>query len=352
MTKPLTILVPTRNRANFLRRLLTYFAHFQVDASIKIIDSSDRQIQCENAEMIALQSGKLDVSHLCDNSEIIAKCLRAVESVSTPYSVFCADDDFLMIDTAIACVDFLEKNESYSSAMGSWVSMNPARNNRCHQTRCYPIEHPDPIVRFKKLSKHWFANFYAVYRTDVLRRAWKVTKESTDYQRARVFPETLLAQLTVVYGKLAILPKIHLLFQLHQGNEHRATPLIADPAFANEAYRRFIDAMAAEIASTTDSRLHDCRTIVEKQYSCLNPEFQAIFSRNQGLRRLSRNLKNQVWILRDRMLATPSDVWLRRPIGQTDPLCATDSWRLAFQMASESPDGLPNTHFQNDLAVA
>ena len=336
----LTIIVPTRNRSAFLRRLLRFMSQMKVRSTIVVTDSSDSDQLDQNDRIIASHSSDLKLKHVPDARGMIPKCRHAVEAVETPYTVFCADDDFLLPDSASACIDFLETHHDYGCAMGSWVYLNHESGNRCHQTRCFALDDANPLQRSRKLAKDWFSNFYAVYRTEPLSRAWVLTDESTDYERARVFPETLLAQLCALNCKMAILPNLHSLLALHDDNEHRKTPLIADESSAAELYARFENAFTCEIVRCSGCDESTARSFVNHQYGFLGKRLSDSRGKLTGWARLKKNLKNQIYTNRDRFFASPVNIWLRRRLDLDGQLCQTLSWQTAFGLATRYPAGI------------
>ena len=109
-----TIIIPTFNRPEYLRRLLGYYARDGLDINCKIVivDSSSEKNKSTNKETIHYFSN-LDVLYLDNFSENIhpyIKQLFALGQVDTEYCVVCPDDDFILIDAINQAVDFFEKN--------------------------------------------------------------------------------------------------------------------------------------------------------------------------------------------------------------------------------------------------
>ncbi len=344
----ITIVVLTHNRTDFLRRLLYYFSALEVDQSILIVDSSKPAICNENSLTIA-RSG-LKVQHIRDTSGISTKCSKAMQGVTTPFSVFCADDDFLMPDSAGLCAKFLADNPSYNCASGTWVQVEPHKDNRCYQLRCCQIDQDDPLVRFRELATHWFSTAYAVYRTDTLARACDISDDSTDYRRARIYPEKLLAQLSVVYGKFAVLPQLHYLFELHGGNQHAHVPLIADAAGSGELYDRFADALAKEMMGHAGASEESSRRLIEQCFGMWNAGISMKFDhRPAGLKRYAAKLRKHIGMARDRLVRDPVNIWQARPLAQGQSVCEAKSWKLAYQLIGEFPHGMKATEYSRQL---
>jgi glycosyltransferase domain-containing protein len=344
MKNELTVLVPTHNRPAFLNRLLNYLATTSLQSPILIIDSSDPERLELNRQVIRQVGNSLRIVHRIDTAGLIKKCRFAMSEVKTAYSIFCADDDFLFADSAYDCVDFLNRNVDYSAAMGSWVWFNSAKNNSCHQSKCRSLEQIDPLDRFQSLATRWFSTFYAVHRTEDLRNAWNVADDSSDYDQARVYPELMLGQLGMLAGKLKILPCLHMIFQLHDDNEHRRLPLIQNPATQQALYKRFADALADQMVITTACSRAEAFQILSHLYGSTGDRLVRDNGRPVGLHRLRRNIWNQFQLIRDRISSDPTNIWIRRRMSENHPLRQTQAWKTAFDIAVEFPEGIEPAH--------
>ena len=90
----LTYVIPTHNRSRFLRRVLTFYADIQCRQPILIADSSSGTERANNEQLVAPLQERLPVRLCPIDAGFIPKCRRILEQVDTPYTVFCADDDF------------------------------------------------------------------------------------------------------------------------------------------------------------------------------------------------------------------------------------------------------------------
>lgn len=115
----ITIYIPTKNRSDFLFRLLHYFANTKYQHWIFIGDSSNDFHLNETKKTIQSLKDKLNIEHFecpgLSDSEAIA---HMNQFVKTPYCAFLADDDFLCTKSLDKCVDFLESNPGYGAAHG------------------------------------------------------------------------------------------------------------------------------------------------------------------------------------------------------------------------------------------
>ena len=336
----LTLVIPTHNRPAFLRRLFVYLAQVRDGSQIQIVDSSAPQARAQNEDMVREFSSKLRIRYRHIDAGMISKCRTIMEEdVTTPFCVFCADDDFLMPDAVLGSLEFLERSPDYSCAQGIMVSLCTGKDNKCYALPCYSLKNDSAVRRFRRLAGNWYSTFYSVYRTPLLTRAWQVTDENSDDRRARIFPEILLSQLSVTQGKVKYLPGIYNLREEHTLNESAVTPEIADEEHCVELYNQFREVMASELADSSGATLDHARAIVDSCYGYLR-DGGAKRSRKKRTakfkirREIVRHFRRLMDALRgDRVLQ-------RRRISMSDSACSSEACQLAFELMLKYPHGI------------
>jgi glycosyltransferase domain-containing protein len=118
----ITILIPTKNRSDFLIRLLNYYATTKYKHWISIGDSSDSLHINRTKECIGQLKNRLKIIYQEYPNFSEPECTsRLIQSVSTPYLTFCPDDDFLIPESISRCINFLEKHPEYSVVVGKAI---------------------------------------------------------------------------------------------------------------------------------------------------------------------------------------------------------------------------------------
>jgi len=115
----LTLLVPTKNRPELVERVLRYYAETGYRHWLFIGDSSD-PAAAERTSMVvtSFQSQLKVVYHPCPGLDP-NECLEALSQLlTTPYTAFLGDDDFLCTQALTRCIDFLESHPAYGAAHG------------------------------------------------------------------------------------------------------------------------------------------------------------------------------------------------------------------------------------------
>jgi len=116
----LSLCIQTKNRPEFLIRLLTYYYDLGFPGPIFIGDLSNHREHLDRVkEAVRGFSGRLDILDTEYPDASGDGCNRQLlDLVSTPYVAFVSDDDFVVPSALHRCVQFLENCPGYSSAHG------------------------------------------------------------------------------------------------------------------------------------------------------------------------------------------------------------------------------------------
>lgn len=340
----LTILVPTHNRPAFLRRLLTFLAQSAVPFRMLIADSSRADLFAENSAAISQLSMQLRVIHWQTDLGIISKCRAALESVSTPFVVCCADDDFLRVETLAAHVDFLSRHSNYSCSQGILASVYAQRPNEYFAIPSFHLGSPDPMCRFRDMHRRWFTTFYAVYHTEILQRAFQITDTHCDWLGARIFPEILLSQLSVLAGRVNFIPELYLVREEHDLNESVVVPEISDLNAMAESYGRFQTALREEIVNVTGVSSEAALSQIDAAYGHLRHGDQKTAKRRRSL---AQRLGNELQRLMARISAPfqRDCIPIRRRLKPSDVSYQEHSFSAARELFERYPTGMSATQF-------
>ena len=271
-----TILIPTYNRSDYLRRILSYYNEYAGNYNIIVADSSSDENKKQNEKIISSFSS-IDISYIDYPSEInpYYKIADALNHVTTKYCVFCADDDFVTPNGIDQSTDFLEKNPDFTVAHGYYISFYLKTDKRKNQHFCW-----DPIYPYKsitspdakyRLTEH-FSNysvptFYAVHKTDFLKMIFKETTEFTDDYR---FGELLPSILALIYGKMK---RLDVLYNAREsiptstsGRAETIRNFIKNDSY-NEKYAKFRDCLVAHISKTSQLDVEESTKVVDNAMS-------------------------------------------------------------------------------------
>lgn len=209
---PITILIPTMNRPDYLQRALTYYRDAGFTGCVLIGDSSEGDMA---ARVRALanrfgQGGYQIRLFQYPSSVLLVDVWRAmIAETDTPYVAYAGDDD-LQVPTALqGAVDFLEGNADYAAVKCGMVEVwtgQASPHGEIVGAFLTPFPNYDIDTarqRFVTYAQMALSVQYGVYRTEVWRTAYDlVPTPYLPYFGEEFFP----CAACVVLGKIKSLP--------------------------------------------------------------------------------------------------------------------------------------------------
>ena len=140
------ILVPTKDRLDFLIRLINYYVSINSLHPIFIGDASSH-----SSEELVLKTaqGKIPIYYyhwekLNDRKTLIKLGEKARKSNLTNYCAYHGDDDFFVPESLSKCADFLDESPEYASSQGRAFS--------------FALDKKGPYGEFEKVGIYWDIN--------------------------------------------------------------------------------------------------------------------------------------------------------------------------------------------------
>ena len=121
-TQDLTIYVPTKNRTEFLHRVLHYYSLTEFQGILFIGDSSEGISLEENRRLIRQYGQSLNISvwELPGVGQGHAAA-RLVEEIDTPYSTLLCDDDLILTPSIEKALMHLNNNSDVAGVNGQSI---------------------------------------------------------------------------------------------------------------------------------------------------------------------------------------------------------------------------------------
>jgi glycosyltransferase domain-containing protein len=257
MNDSISLLIPTHNRHRYLERALAYYS--TAGFPVYIVDSTAAAFDMDGRENITY-------FHMPGVS-LTGKIAAALEVISTPYIVMCADDDFLLHDRIADCVQFLEEHPVYASAAGNSIcyKKNSIVSGKVdfaamYTTRLtYEVTEAAPLDRIRAFFNPYRGAFYAVHRSAVLRKAFE---GAAGVVKNLFLNEYLTALYPLATGAFAELPFLFHIREYADDSGDKTTPnldaIFQDAAFKKE-YEAFVAHQATLIATATEMEPAYCR---------------------------------------------------------------------------------------------
>lgn len=223
MIDDVSIIIPTYNRPSKLIKTVRFLfgqaSEKKVDLNIIVADSSDESIKVVNRKNLMGISDSLKYLEYHPDIMPFDKCKEVLEMQSTRYTVFCGDDDFLLVDAIIDLKCFLDSNKDYSIASGNMLKFNINKDNflntlvrRRVSFRSYPQAHITDSIVIERLQNHllgYTSSWYSMHRTGSLKRNMEfISKHNIQCWE---FVEILLTCFDLIEGKRGKTRKMQLL---------------------------------------------------------------------------------------------------------------------------------------------
>lgn len=208
-----TLIIPTHNRPELLKRLLMYYTRSAFPYAILIADSSEEKAQERNRITIAGFS-ELHIQHVPfpPATEIYDKITQAVSEIGSSYVGLCSDDDYLASKAPDRAMSFLQNHPSYSAVTGASFS-GRVDHGRLFITPIHqrPSTKDSALERLKEQLIRPTSTFYAIRKRDTLgAHLNRIRRFRTDNTR---FEELMLVSLDVMVGQVGVLESLHMVRQ-------------------------------------------------------------------------------------------------------------------------------------------
>src|SRR3989338_7410753 len=116
----LTLVLPTKNRSEFLIRALVYYQKLSLNYRLVIADSStEDHVSRAQSFIDSLKPGlKIEYRIFGRDIPFQDKIVQTLREVDTAYAVLAADDDFFIPKALDRAVNFLKEHSDYSVVHG------------------------------------------------------------------------------------------------------------------------------------------------------------------------------------------------------------------------------------------
>ncbi len=292
MTK-VSIIIPTYNRPNCLKRILNYYDSFREgeenrfssspfavarerkdDFEFIVADSSSNENKKINREIIAsLENFKvLYLGDYLENINPWCKFADAVSYAKSEFCLFCSDDDFVIPKNAIFCADFLKNNPNFTAAHGRYIlfclKKEKGGEKKIYWTSGYALEsmtNPKAELRLKEhLSDYVLATFSAVHRTSFLKMALEETAKWAPDNR---FGELLASMLALIYGKLKCFNLPYAVQEINTNSTGTTTKTLEDfirEGSYGDKYTNFRKCLAKHLGKNSELSQENSEKIIDE----------------------------------------------------------------------------------------
>ncbi len=301
----LSIVIATKNRSDFLKRLLTYYWQSGYKYWLCIGDSSDAShLEVTKATLKSFE-GKLKIKYYQYPGLSVAAChQKLLPYIETPYTACITDGGFLVIGALEKCVRFLEANPQYGIAHGLGAVFELRSDGPYGEflslgkyDRLPKIEGDTACQRLRSYLDDYSVTIYCVYRSQVWKEIWQYSDSMPDQTFAG---EVLPGCLSVMQTKAKELDCLYLIRQIHR--RRYLMPLAFDWVTSPNwglSYQKFRQTLVKSLVKMDSVSEADVEQIIKKGFwghlnRCLVTKFQATYGRQSAAKNLLKHLVNKI----------------------------------------------------------
>lgn len=307
------IVIPTRNRADFVIRQLQYYASVNCPHTIYIGDSSNQEESEKIKSEISKLKNKLNIVYeylpnLTRGSADAARHLLSV--VNEKYSCYSCDDDYQVPNSLTICADSLENNPDYATAGGRAINFRLKNNgiygdlDRLSDYRVTRILNESGSERLINFFHDNFVPLFLVNRTDQLLKSHEHVTEIKDHMFSS---EIVPCALSIIAGKSITLDCLGYVRQMHDQHRVQLEPSewITSPDW-NESYKIYENVISESIAKQDKIPLENAVKIARKAFTGQLLKWLAAEHRNYSNQGPipKKNYKNMVKSIRSEVAKT------------------------------------------------
>lgn len=212
----ITIIIPTKNRPEFIKRGLLYYEKSKFKGKILVADSSDKYHPLKFQKKLnrLLFSKKKNFQSRvqfikCNHLKFELAVMKALHKVKTKYIVVIPDDDIIITKKIHVGLNFLEKNKDYSGFTGQALTLRTINNLPFAKDIILSKEElleseykfsADRFINF--LKKPLCATFTVTSKSLAIRAFGKIISLNSQYLRSYYFGETFHALVILAEGKV------------------------------------------------------------------------------------------------------------------------------------------------------
>ena len=225
MNEKVAIIIPTKNRFDFIKRLLQYYHSVQSFHPIYIGDSSDDSEKNKILKILDDYRKYFEVHYFYYPAEPYRNgpevMMKIADNVKEKYCTYAGDDDFFIPTSLSKCANFLENNNDYRTAQGKRYLFSVEKDKAYGQIKrtdlCRindkSVEQESAEERLISFSKDYWGLQFSVHRTN------EFIRDSENFriiEEEDIFHELIHCFTFIARGKSKFLDCFYLLRQAHE----------------------------------------------------------------------------------------------------------------------------------------
>ena len=224
--KKVAILIPTKNRIDFVIRMIKYYVSINSSHPIFIGDASSKSSE---ELVIKAAENKIDVyyfhwENLNDRKTWSKLAQEASRTNITDYCAYHGDDDFFVSESLSKCAEFLDDNPEYATSQGRAFSFELNEDGPYGIVKDVGIywnkkelKGKTSLERLKEISSNYWVPIFSVHR---IKEFIDDINNGIDSVIDRDFGEYVNSLTIAMRGKSKFIDCLYLARHIHSGIDH------------------------------------------------------------------------------------------------------------------------------------
>lgn len=215
----ISLLIPTIERSDFIIKYLKFLKKTNFSGQVLIGDSSNSEHFERTKQFVNDFVCDFEVKQYSHPNLYPHQCIqRMIADVTEDYCMYICDDDLLVVETLVKCIEFLDNNSDYSGVGGVAILAKIDENDysKVISTSYYQTKEvleESARERLNNLMRGYTVVAYSLARTEQFKERWPTNEENYDKGLGgELLPCAVLAS----QGKVKMLDEIFVVRQIHE----------------------------------------------------------------------------------------------------------------------------------------
>jgi|TARA_B110000459_G_C16548489_1_gene465565 glycosyltransferase domain-containing protein len=211
----ISIIIPTKNRLIYLKKLVNYYDSENFQGKLIIPDSSDKDNFVET-KFFLNKKKNLNINHFFFEGNEVAARENVCHQLTTKYVAQSGDDDYYCVNGLKKIIEFLDFNKDYSSVSGyGYIVEYDVKKNAVKGASKYNSLHSEkdlPLERIKEMVMKGEVSDYCIFRKELYQKINKFGCYEKDQNKylLRHYTELGFKLYKFLFGKSRELNLFHL----------------------------------------------------------------------------------------------------------------------------------------------
>tara|TARA_B100000989_G_C19502918_1_gene455083 strand:- start:441 stop:1466 length:1026 start_codon:yes stop_codon:yes gene_type:complete len=227
MSSDITIIIPTKNRSNFLKKCIEYYLLNNFKGTLLILDSSNIKENKKNKEIILKNKNKIKINIFYKDDFPTQIIKNFIDEVKTKYCIMASDDDFYVVKTINYFVDYLNSHPEYNIISGKALRLDIVNKDRILVNKYFisdNLDNDDPLERVSHYINRYGPINTSVISKEYLKNIFEITPPKDELDNIcpirSIYDEMLVGALMVLSSKIAHMENLLLIRTIHGNNSN------------------------------------------------------------------------------------------------------------------------------------